>query len=444
METGRCFNTSAPLDPDAEKVESNPMNKLHRRTFLQSSLAAGSALAYGPGLFSKAWADEAPPAKLPVAGIVTEYRENSHADVILGKILEGFAQDGGAGPALKLVSLYTDQVPESDLSRALAEKHGFRIAGSIEEALTLGTADLAVAGVLSIGEHGNYPETPDTHQVTYPRRRFFDESVAVFRRCGKTVPFFNDKHLSYRWEDARHMFDTARELGFPLMAGSSAPVTWRAPALELPLGCEIREALVLGYGPTEHYGFHALEALQCMVERRGAGETGVASVEVVQGKAIWEAEKAGRWSRQLLDATLAAVPVYRQGKVEELLNESAAFFLVEYRDGLRATVAMADGATADFAFAATLKGEEQPRVTWFRFEEDKPFRHFALLLKAIEHMLHSGQPPYPVERTLLTTGILDAAMHSIAAGQARIETPQLSVQYTPVEWPFAAGDPPQI
>src|SRR5207247_1256024 len=109
----------------------------------------------------------APPVRrdrLPVAAVVTEYRRNSHADVIVGKILEGFDQDEGAGPALRLAALYTDQVPKTDLSRDLARKHGFRIAGSIEEAITLGTGKVAVAGVLSIGEHGNYPYTKDTRQ----------------------------------------------------------------------------------------------------------------------------------------------------------------------------------------------------------------------------------------------------------------------------------------
>src|SRR5436309_956596 len=95
----------------------------------------------------------APRERLPVAAIVTEYRRNSHADVIVGKILEGFHQDGGAGPALRLAALYTDQVPATDLSRDLARRHNFRLARTIEEAITLGGNGVAVAGVLSVGEH---------------------------------------------------------------------------------------------------------------------------------------------------------------------------------------------------------------------------------------------------------------------------------------------------
>ena len=70
---------------------------------------------------------------MKVAAIISEYRPGSHADVIVGKILEGWQQNGGPGPNLKIVSLYADQVPEGDLSRGLAKKHGFRLAKTIDE-----------------------------------------------------------------------------------------------------------------------------------------------------------------------------------------------------------------------------------------------------------------------------------------------------------------------
>src|SRR5436190_15213193 len=175
------------------------------------------------GLLAGGWGSvgfaAAPPRRhepLPVAAVVTEYRRNSHADVLVGKILDGFDQAGGPGPALRLAALYTDQVPKNDLSRDLAKKHRFRIAGSIEEAITLGTGKVAVAGVLSIGEHGNYPYTTDTRQHMYPRRRFFDAIVETFVKCGQVVPVYSDKHLSYRWDDAKHMVDTAKAMRFPL------------------------------------------------------------------------------------------------------------------------------------------------------------------------------------------------------------------------------------
>jgi hypothetical protein len=403
-----------------------------RREWMQRAALLASAAGLRGG---SARADE-PRERLPVAGVVTVYKNNSHADVILGKILRGYDQQGGPGPDLKLVSLYTDQVPANDLSRDLAREHRFRLARSIDEALTLGTNRLQVAGVLSIGEHGQYPDTPDTGQKMYPRKRFFDEITACFRRVGEVVPVFNDKHLSYAWKEARQMADVAEQMQIPFMAGSSLPVTWRRPPLELPLGCEIEDALVVGYGPREGYGFHALEALQCMVERRGQGETGVAAVRVLQGEEILTARDRGDWSEELFESALKTMPERPAGDLNQL-SRRAAFYQIEYRDGLRATVAMANGIARQIAFAARIRGTEEPLATWFELEDGKPYGHFGFLVRAIEQMIHSGQPAYPVERTLLTTGILDAVMHSIADGGKRRETPELALRYAPADWPFA-------
>jgi hypothetical protein len=402
-----------------------------RRAFVGGSLAAAMTAKIALGSESD--------AKLPVAAIVTTYGPDTHADAIVTKILEGYAHDGGPGPGLKLTSLFVDQQHPKDMSRALAEKHGFRIAKSIDKALTLGTGRLAVSGVLLIGEHGVYPDTP-IGQKQYPRRKFFDEVTDTFNRVGQVVPVFNDKHLSYNWPDAKHMYDTAMEMKIPFMAGSSLPVVWRLPPLVLQRDCELDEALALGYGPLEGFGFHTLEVLQCMVERRRGGETGVKRIEAVTGDAIWESERAGRWSRRLFDAALASVPVYRKGTPEALMSKKAAFFLIEYRDGLRATAAMAIGATASWAFGAKLREQAAPVATWFNCPEKRPYVNFLFLLQAIEKMLRTGQPSYPVERTLLTTGMLDAAMQSLAEDRP-IETPYLDVHYQPTDWPPATGKP---
>jgi hypothetical protein len=404
-------------------------------------LKAGAAATLGailPGADrSVAWEFAPELAKLPVAAVVTVYRPKSHADVILGKILEGYRQDGGPGPALRLVSLYTDQVPADDMSRKLADKHGFRLARTIDEAVTLGTDEVPVAGVLSIGEHGDYPITPDTKQHQYPRRRFFEEITAAFRRCQKSVPVFNDKHLAYRWEDARFMFDTARKMEFPFLAGSSVPVAWRVPPLDLARDCEIEAALTIGYGGFEAYGFHALEAHQCMIERRRGGETGLASVRAVTREAIRTAEAEGRWSSDLFTAALKTLPGALQDSDKWSSNGDSAVYLLRHRDGLQSAVVMANGLAADFACAVKLKGRPEPLATRFKLQEGPPFGHFAYLVRAIEQTVHSGKAVYPVERTLLTTGILDRVMHSLAQGGKLAETPELDITYAPADWPFA-------
>jgi hypothetical protein len=98
------------------------------------------------------------PVKKRVAALVTEYRHNSHADVIVSRLLLTDTLDGkGPESPLKLVSLYTDQKPKNDISRLLAASHRFPIMPTIAEALTLGTGKLAVDGVLLVAEHGEYP-----------------------------------------------------------------------------------------------------------------------------------------------------------------------------------------------------------------------------------------------------------------------------------------------
>jgi len=403
-----------------------------RRQVLQSLGLSGLAMLSGAAALLAAGNRK----KLPIAAVVATYNTNSHADVLVGKILEGWRQTSGGGSDLELVSLYTDQVHKQDLSRGLAKKHGFRIANTIDEAVTLGRDKLPVAGVLSIGEHGDYPYN-DIKQHMYPRRRFLDEIVAAMQRCGEFVPVFSDKHLSWNWRDAKHMYDIAVRHGIPFMAGSSLPVTWRYPAKELPVGTKIEEAMLVGYGGMESYGFHAIEALQCIVERRRGGETGVAAITALTGDQIWQAEKDGKWNRQLLETAVATFDGSADKLEEKLSPTNAAFYLIEYRDGLRATVAMLNGMSGQFAIACRLREQPKPLACWFRLEEQQPFGHFEHLLRAIEHMVHTKQPAYPVERTLLTTGVLDRVMHSLHQQGKRLPSPELAIKYKPTDWGYA-------
>jgi len=430
-------------------AECIPLNELRqvnvqptRRQVLRTLGLSGLAGLAGPSLLPAAGVRR---KKLPVAAVITQYGKFSHADVIIGKILEGWRQAGGPGPDLELASMYVDQFPGNDLSRGLEKKYGFRIARTIDEAVTLGKDKVSVAGVLSIGEHGNYPYTPDTKQHMYPRRRFFDEIVAAMRRCGQFVPLFNDKHLGYRWQDARHMVETARRLRIPLMAGSSLPVTWRYPANELAIGSPISQALVVGHSTSESYLFHALEALQCIVERRRGGETGVVAVTAIRGEKIQAAEKRGDWSRSLLKAALRALDASTENLDERIAHPATLFFLVEYRDGLKATGAMIPSAvgpmppkfSCQLAVACQVRRQAEPFACWLK-TPGIPFRHFEELLRGIEHMVHTGKPAYPVERTLLTTGILDRLMHSMYPRKGeRLLSPELAIRYETPRWGFA-------
>ena len=118
-------------------------------------LIAGAALGAAPA----SAAQTAATTKKKVAAVVTMYtndgRLNTHANVIIGRLLNGYSPNGVfTAPRTQLVSMYTDQVPPADLSRGLAAKHGFRICSTIREALLDGGEDLAVDAVCFVGEHG--------------------------------------------------------------------------------------------------------------------------------------------------------------------------------------------------------------------------------------------------------------------------------------------------
>lgn len=327
--------------------------------------------------------------------------------------------------------MYIDQFPERDMGRQMAAEHGVPIYNSIPKALTLGGDALAVDGVLLIGEHGDYAWN-EKEQHLYPRKYFMEQICGVVATSGRGVPVFNDKHLSYNWADALWMYTRAQQLKMPFMAGSSLPTCWRAPWLEHPLGTPIEEALVIGYSGLDSYGFHTLETLQCMFERRAGGETGVAAVTCLEGDAVWQAAADGLWSPELAQAAGAAIGSQPAGDLREQ-GSPPAIFLIEYCDGTRASALMLNRYDENryietFAYAARVNGQIQ--ATEFYLHSPQPYAHFSYLSLNIEEMFVTGQPSYPVERTLLTTGVLEAALHSRHQGHVRLETPHLKVTYT--------------
>lgn len=374
-------------------------------------------------------APQATPPKR-IAAVVTEYRHNSHADVIVGKYLDGYRQNGQPPrPRSRIVSMYTDQVPKNDMSRAKAKEHNIPIYPTIWETLTLGGADrLAVDGVLFIGEHGNYPYN-EKGQHLYPRYKLFLEITDVFRGTGKSVPVYSDKHLSYSWYQAKRMVEISRELKFPMMAGSSIPVAYRPEGVDLEWGAKAKHAVSIFYADPDAYGFHLLEGLQCMVERRQGGETGVAAVQYIEKQAMWDWVAQTPWAEKLLNAALAKGVTRKPGDIRQLGKEDYAF-RVWYRDGLEAAAFMTNGIAQDAATAVEVEGRAEPVATLMWLEEGPPFQHFACLVQAIEKMFETGRPTYPVERTLLTSGVLEAVLTSKFENGKRLETPHLAVRYT--------------
>jgi len=383
-----------------------------------------------------------PPARKRLAIVTTVWRYESHAQHMGDRFLVGYPWDGRwHKPEMDVVSLYVDQKPEGDQSQSRAREFGFQVYPTIAESLRRGTDVLAVDAVLIIGEHGDYPVNAKG-QIQYPRYEFFQKVAEVFEKDGRSVPVFNDKHLSYSFEKASRMVADAKRLNFPMLAGSSLPVTWRLPSVELPLDCVIEEALMVGVGSSDPMDFHALEAMQCMLERRRNGETGVKAVQLIQGPAVWQAGQDGRWSRRLLEAALARShsrsglgeldgrpqDLVHSGELEQLVKEPAAY-LIEYNDGLRATLLMINGAVQDYTFACRVRGLPQLVSTQFLLPPLPNVAYSACLMNKVEEMIAGGAAPYPVERTLLVSGILDSCLESKIRQNQRLDTPQLNVKY---------------
>jgi hypothetical protein len=353
------------------------------------------------------------------------------------RFLVGYPLNGSwHKPDMKIVSLYVDQKPEGDLSAARAKEFGFQVYPTIAEALRCGGSKLAVDGVLIIGEHGDYPVN-EKGQILYPRYEFFEQCVKVFEQDGRAVPVYNDKHLSYSFEKAAKMVDASKRLRFPMLGGSSLPVTWRLPDIEMPWGAQIEDVVMVGEGGSDPMDFHALEGMQCMLERRKGGETGVRAVRMIEGDAVWKAD----WSKELLTAALSrsdtpqgltiedgrTQDLVANGQLWQLVKKPAAYF-IEYRDGLKATLLMLNGAIKDFNFAARVR-DHGIISTQFFLSPVPNVTYSACLVSKIEQMFATRSAPYPIQRTLLVSGVLESCLTSKVRGQDRLETPHLGISY---------------
>lgn len=360
-----------------------------------------------------------------IACLSSTYHVRSHSDNFITRFLEGYwIHEKYYEPPFEVASLWMDQLHAADIGRRLAGAHGVKLASTVADALTLGTGKLAVDGVILICEHGNYPHNEKQQQL-YPRYEFMEQVVKVFKDSGRSCPVFADKHLSYDWKKARQMYDWSRELKFPMMAGSSVPITFRRPEYDPAMGIEMEGALSVGGGWVADGGiFHILETLQSFVERRKGGETGVRAVQMLKGAEVWKAAQQGLWRRELLDAALARGQKPRSATKPEDMR--AVLGLVEYRDGFRGAV-LALSEVSEYLVAVKPKGKEpEATICYIPIENSN---NFSMLVHGITQMIATGKPPYAVERTLLVSGALASLMDSGFQNGKRLETPELKIAY---------------
>lgn len=408
-----------------------------RRRFL------GGLAASLPSRHLLAAAGPAPRPKIALLGTVD--RTHSHAQHFIDRFLLGYGWRGAwRQPEVALASLYIDQFPQDDLARARAKAYHVPIFSSVREALCLGGSQLAVDGVVIIAEHGDYPLN-ESGQRLYPRHAWFKQVVQVFEQSGRSVPVFNDKHLSTDWAQCREMVADSQRLQFPFLAGSSLPVTWRQPAIDVPRGTPLSESVCAGYGGVDSYDFHGLETAQCMSERRQGGEVGIASVHAVKGARVWEMLAPRPATQRLLISalsrsnTLPVVGGYPSAPVtfdwiRAAFPEPIAYF-IEHRDGFRTTLFLLGIQDFNYAGLRADNGE----VISCQMHLPMPGSgattadFFNPLVHSIEMMVKSRRAPYPIERTLLTSGMTLAAVASLHRGQVPVATPEMAVAYEATE-----------
>jgi len=415
----------------------------NRREFLARLSGLAGAAILSPARVASS-AEPQGGARKKIAFLGTEVRTHSHAQHFLDRLTLGYGWRGAwQMPRVDVASVYIDQFPDGDLARGRVARHGLKLSSSIAEALTLGTGKLAVDGVVIIAEHGDYPNN-DRGQKLYPRYEWFRECVKVFESSGRSVPVFNDKHLSTTWERCAEMVADSKRLGFPFFAGSSLPVTRRLPAIDMPHGVALKESVCVAYGGVDSYDIHALETAQCMSERRRGGEVGIRSVHALRGGPMWKSLEVPEReaTRRLIVAALTRshnLPVEGGYYTDRITFEwaRAAFpnalaYLIEHRDGFRTSMFLAD--IRDFNYAG-LRADNDDVVSCQMYlpmpgHGSSTADFFHPLVRHIEDTVITGKVPYPVERTLLTSGMTLAGVESLHRGQVPVETPQMEVRYT--------------
>lgn len=369
-----------------------------------------------------------------IAVIATEYRPDSHADVIVSRWLEPFKTDHRFGwdkPRTEIASIHVDQIPPNDTSAEICRRHGIPRFRTVEEALTLGGESLAVDAVMLIGEHGQYPLNA-IQQKLYPRKELFDRVVDVFRRSGKVIPLFFDKHLSWNPEWIGEMYRTINELRIPFFGGSSLPFSPLSHEMDIPPKSSLNEVVAIYWHCVEPYLFHSLEFVQSVIERERADKGGVISITAWEDEDVWNALDNGAFSKSLLQAAASAV----SGESAEALDRSHAerggpVLAVQllYGDGLRETHLMQGDLIPGWSLACRVQGDNAPLAATVHLGgREEFFPHFARLNRRMEDFFLSGVAPIGVERLYFTSLATAFCMQAIAQPGCPLQTPLLAAK----------------
>jgi len=416
---------------------------LNRRQFSGTMLGASASLVALSAVSDRPAIAQSGDKKKKVAFLGTTVFRHSHAQHFLDRFSIGYTMGGRwLDPPFELASVYIEQFNENDIGKQRIEKYGLQTFPSVKDALTLGGKDLAVDGVVIIGEHGQYPKN-EKGQTLYPRYKWFKEIVAVFEQSGRSVPVFNDKHLSTDWNECVEMVSDARRLNFPFYAGSSLPVTWRLPSIDMPYDTPLTESVCVAYGGVDSYDFHALETAQCMSERRRGGEVGIRHCQALRDEECWNAIASRESTSRLVVSALCRshhLPVengYPTGPItldwaRGALPNITGYF-IEHLDGFRTAIFMTG--IRDFNYAGLRSDTDEiigcQMMLPMPGSSATTADFFNPLTMQVQEMIATGKTAYPIERTLLTSGMVIAGVESLHKSGAVIDTPEMSIAYKP-------------
>lgn len=393
------------------------------RRWLGIALVLTTLLAAAPSV------SPGPAGPRRIAFIVDSWYQWSHADVIGRRFLDGYRMgDRVLASPLTIGSVFTDAPYPDDLAPGLASRYGFRVATSIADALLVPQSPrprLAVDGVLIATRE----DIPGTRQRQSPVRRaqVMREVLRIMDQTGTRVPVFIDKMLAASWDDSQTMVAEAARRGVPLMAGSVLPFT----PLDQPLrtsGVEV--GVVIASTPYWAFGFHATELLQGFMEQRAARESGVAEIRDV-GPGYLSMPNRDRWGGRVFDALWGSARTRRARAPAQPagLRSDAVVLLIQYSDGARGVLALIPEVIDDSEFLLGAQYADGTIGTSGLVLKGAPYDHFGYLVHALVDFFTTGRPSVPVERTLLTTGIVLFGQQARQSGSP--VTVRLGVSYTP-------------
>ena len=371
-----------------------------------------------------------------LAFLLEDFSPGSPAQHLVDRFLMGYARDGEFHkPGPREVSAYVMMTNEGGFDKR-AEDFGLRVASTAEQAVD--GADAVVVVSRKPGVMAN------------------DRLLKIaLERAAEGAACFVHGALSSSLALGREAITLARSRKISLLAGSALNVTHRLPAIEVPAGTALSEALIVvqinqvmapgqsGTGPGTLGGaeLNALGGLLPIIERRAGGESGIRSIRWLEGDDVWKAGDKGLWSRPLLAAALSrsnspqgdpvldgrTQDIFGLGLVRKLALQPVAWQLAHH-DGLKTTILVLDGVVNDFNFAVGARDGRTFSAQLFRAPPPVE-QHYGLLMATIEDFLRGGASPWRVERNLLIAGLLETFRRPLARSGRVVETPDLGLAY---------------